>query len=362
MPQYSNRLLLKGNEAVIYGALLAGCDCFFGYPITPASEIAHSAALLFPKLNRTFLQAESEIAAINMVFGASAAGKRSLTASSGLGISLKQEGVSYLAAAELPSVIVDITRGGPGLGNIGPEQSDYNQVVKGGGHGNYKCIVFAPNSAQEMCDFTIKAFDLADKYRIPVYVMADGVIGQMLESVRLPEPRDGERETPEWSLDGTEKTRRNYITTIYLDHDDLEAMNIKLQKKYSEIEKNEQISEEYLTEDAALIIACYGIVSRLAKTAVDKLRSEGFKVGLIRPISLFPFPKNNLRKLAKRADSFLCIEMSNGQMIDDVKLAIECKIPVHFYSRMGGNVPSVEEIINKVRSILNKKNRISIKE
>jgi 2-oxoisovalerate ferredoxin oxidoreductase alpha subunit len=204
--ELTNRILLKGNEASVYGALLAGCDCFFGYPITPASEIAHSASALFPKLGRVFLQAESEIAAINMVFGASAAGKRAMTASSGLGISLKQEGVSYIATCELPAVIVDIMRGGPGLGNIGPEQSDYNQVVKGGGHGNYKCIVIAPNSSQEMCDLTIEAFDLADKYRIPVYVLADGVIGQMLETVELPEPLE-KKKIPEWALDGTKRSR-----------------------------------------------------------------------------------------------------------------------------------------------------------
>ncbi len=353
MIKYSNRLLLKGNDATVYGALLAGCDCFFGYPITPASEIAHTAALLFPKLNRTFLQAESEIAAINMVYGASAAGKRVMTASSGLGISLKQEGISYLATAELPGVIIDITRGGPGLGNIGPEQSDYNQVVKGGGHGNYKCIVLAPNSAQEMCDFTIKAFDLADKYRIPVYVMADGVIGQMLESVILPEPCEIKRDTKEWALDGTEETQRNYITTIFLEHDDLEAVNIKLQKKYKTIEENEQDYESYKIEDAIIVVVCYGIVSRITKTVVDKLRDEGIKVGMIRPKTLFPFPKEILRKVAKSADNLLCVEMSNGQMIDDVKLAIECSKPVHFYSRMGGNVPSVNEIITKIKEILN---------
>ena len=349
--ELTNKLLLKGNEASVYGALLAGCDCFFGYPITPASEIAHSAAALFPKLGRVFLQAESEIAAINMVFGASAAGKRVMTASSGLGISLKQEGVSYIATSELPAVIVDIMRGGPGLGNIGPEQSDYNQVVKGGGHGNYRCIVLAPNSAQEMCDLTAKAFDLADKYRIPVYVLADGVIGQMLESVELPEPIE-QKTIPEWALDGTKKCRRNFLTSIYLDHNDLEDVNRKLQDKYELIKQNEQLCETYMVEDAELVVVGYGIVSRLAHTAVDKLRKRGLKVGAIRPITLFPFPKDALVKYTQSTE-ILCVEMSNGQMIDDVKLSINCSKKVHFYNRMGGNIPSVEEIMTECGKILN---------
>ena len=347
----SKQLLLKGNEATIYGALLAGCECFFGYPITPASEIAHAAAELFPKLNRTFLQAESEIAAINMVLGAAAAGRRTITASSGLGISLKQEGISYIATCELPAVIIDITRGGPGLGNIGPEQSDYNQVVKGGGHGSYKCIVLAPNSAQEMCNLTMDAFELADKYRIPVYVMADGVIGQMLESVQLSKPL-GRHPVPDWALAGTKETRRNMITSIYLDHDDLEAVNLKLQQKYELITRKEQRCETYKTEDADVVMVGYGIISRLLRSAVDTLRKEGIKVGMLRPITLFPFPHTEMRKTAKQVDSFLCVEMSNGQLIDDIKLSIECSKPVHLYTRMGGNVPSVEEIVEKCRNII----------
>ena len=345
------KLLLKGNEATVYGALLAGCECFFGYPITPASEIAHAAAELFPKLNRTFLQAESEIAAINMVLGASASGRRVMTASSGLGISLKQEGISYIATCELPAVIVDITRGGPGLGNIGPEQSDYNQVVKGGGHGSYKCIVLAPNSAQEMCDLTILAFELADKYRTPVYVMADGVIGQMIESITIPEPMP-RKPIPEWAIAATPDTRRNVITSIYLGHDELEEVNLKLQEKYAEIEDKEQRCENYKTDDAELILVGYGIISRLLHSAVDILRDEGYKVGMLRPITLFPFPKDEFKKAAASADSFLCVEMSNGQLVDDIRLTIECSKPVHLYTRMGGNVPSMDEITNKCREIL----------
>jgi len=346
----ADQILLKGNEATVYGAILAGCECFFGYPITPASEIAHAAAELFPKLGRVFLQAESEIAAINMVFGAAAAGRRAMTASSGLGISLKQECVSYLAACELPAVIVDITRGGPGLGNIGPEQSDYNQVVKGGGHGNYRCPVLAPNSAQEMCDLTVLAFDLADRYLTPVYVLADGVIGQMLESVSLPPPHN-RHPLPPWALAATADTRQNFITSIYLEHDDLEARNRALQDKYRRIQQAEPRSESMHLDDAELVIVAYGIVSRIAESAVAELRAAGLAAGLLRPITLFPFPIAACQAAAQHAKSFLCIEMSNGQMIDDLRLAISCSRPVHFLNRMGGNVPSVAEITAHARRI-----------
>ncbi len=348
---YDNKILLRGNEATVYGALLAGCDCFFGYPITPASEIAHTAAYLFPKLGRVFLQAESEIGAINMVFGAAATGKRSMTASSGLGISLKQEGMSYLATCELPALIVDITRGGPGLGNIGPEQGDYNQVVKGGGHGNYRCIVLAPSSSQEMCDLTIKGFDLAEQYRIPVYILADGVIGQMLESVTLPEPLP-KRPEPGWALAGEHASRRNYLTSIYLEHDDLERINLKLQEKYSEIKKAEQLSETYRTEDAEIILIGYGIVGRILRTVVDILRKTGVRAGMLRPITLYPFPEREIRNVTAGGKDILVVEMSNGQMVDDVKLSVDCKNPVSLYTRMGGNVPSVKEIVTKSREIV----------
>ena len=344
--EHTNKMLLKGNEAVIYGALLAGCDSYFGYPITPASEVAHTAALLFPRLGRVFLQAESEIGAINMVLGAAATGRRTMTASSGLGISLKQEGVSYIAGSNLPAVIVDITRGGPGLGNIGPEQSDYNQVVKGGGHGSYRCIVLAPASVQEMCDFTMEAFELAEKYRIPVYVMADGVIGQMMESLTLPEPIPGKRELPEWALD-PERHRNNLITSIFLKHDNLERVNIELQEKYDLISQNEQRIEEYEAEDAELVFVAYGICARLARSAVDALREQGIKAGLIRPQTLFPFPVDALQKAKHKAKLFLSVELSNGQMIDDVKLAVNCDIPVKLINRMGGNIPTIDEIVER---------------
>ena len=351
--EYLNRLLLKGNEAVVYGALLAGCDAFYGYPITPASEVAHSSAALFPKLHRTFLQAESEISAINMVIGASAAGKRVMTGSSGLGISLKQEAVSYLAAFELPAVIVDIMRGGPGLGNISPEQSDYFQVVKGGGHGAYRCLVFTPDSVQEMCDCGYNAFSLCEKYRIPGYILADGVIGQMMESLTLPDPPDYVFD-PDWKITGETNGEANYLTTIYLENDDLERRNNLLQEKYRLIQEREQSAEEYMTDDAELVFVAYGISARIARTAVAELRKQGYKVGLLRPKMVFPFPERALNKIVRAGHvrNFLCVELSPGQMIEDVKLSIECRIPVHLAGRMGGNIPSVREICEKALALL----------
>ena len=346
--EYTNRMLLKGNEAVVYGALLAGCECYFGYPITPASEIAHTAARCFPKLGRTFLQAECEIAAINMVMGAAANGRRAMTASSGLGISLKQEGISYLSGCELPALVVDITRGGPGLGNIAPEQADYNQVVKGGGHGSYRCIVLAPASAQEMCDLAFTAFDLAEKYRIVVYMLTDGVIGQTMETVTLPEPLP-RREVPEWALD-VSRPRTNMISSIYLETDDLEALNLRLQAKYRRIEEAEQRCELYQAEDAEVLLVGYGISGRLARTAVDELRARGIRAGLLRPITLFPFPVNELRR--RRAKQLIAVEMSCGQMIDDVKLAINCDRPVHLINRMGGNIPGTGEIVERTIKLI----------
>lgn len=346
--EYTNRMLLKGNEAVVYGALLAGCECYFGYPITPASEIAHTAARCFPKLGRTFLQAECETAAINMVMGAAANGRRAMTASSGLGISLKQEGISYLSGCELPALVVDITRGGPGLGNIAPEQADYNQVVKGGGHGSYRCIVLAPASAQEMCDLAFTAFDLAEKYRIVVYMLTDGVIGQTMETVTLPEPLP-RREVPEWALD-VSRPRTNMISSIYLETDDLEALNLRLQEKYRRIEAAEQRCELYQAEDADVLLVGYGISGRLARTAVDELRERGIRAGLLRPITLFPFPVDELRRL--RAKQLIAVEMSCGQMIDDVKLAINCDRPVHLINRMGGNIPGTGEIVERTIKLI----------
>ncbi|MFZ0391599.1 MAG: 3-methyl-2-oxobutanoate dehydrogenase subunit VorB [Calditrichia bacterium] len=340
--------LLKGNYAVVKGAILAGCRLYFGYPITPASEIAEAAAFYLPPIGGTFIQAESEVAAINMLYGAVSGGTRAMTASSSPGMSLKQEGISYAAGAELPIVAVDIVRGGPGLGNIAPEQSDYNQIVKGGGHGNYKNIVLAPNSAQEMCDLTRLAFDLAFKYRNPTFILSDGFIGQMMEPVEYEEPRT-EFPRQDWALYGDFESKRNLISSIFLDPDELEEHNRKLQRKYKTIEENEVLYEDYHLDDAKFVIIGYGIVSRMLRSAVDELRKEGLKVGMLRPITLFPFPRNPIKELADRGAALFVSEMSNGQMLDDVKMASEMKVPVHFYSRMGGNVPTTEELVDQIK-------------
>lgn len=347
---HRNKILLSGNKAVVYGALLAGADAFFGYPITPASEIAHTAAVKFPELGRTFIQAESEIGAINMVMGASAAGKRAMTASSGLGISLKQEAVSYLAGAELPCVIVDIMRGGPGLGNIGPEQADYNQVVKGGGHGSYQCIVLSPASAQEMCDMAGEAFSLAEKYSTPVYILTDSVIGQMIESVELPEPERRHAVRSKALSCGNRRT--NYFTSIYLEPDDLEAHNVALQKKYRNIQRCEERFEGYLLEDAEIVYVAYGICGRLAKNAADMLRGRGIKAGTLRPKTLFPFPEKILADLSGKAKMFISVELSCGQMVHDIELAIRCSRRVELINRMGGNMLSVGEIVERTVNLL----------
>jgi len=344
------KVLIKGNDAAVLGAILAGCTAYYGYPITPASEIAHAAAKNFPLLGRTFVQAESEVAAINMVYGASSAGQRCMTASSGPGISLKQEGVSYCAGAELPCVIVDIVRGGPGLGNIGPEQGDYNQVVKGGGHGNYKVIVLSPASSQEMCDLTMLAFELADKYRTPVYILTDGVIGQMMEPVEVPSPV---KDIPEkdWAVKGTSCTASNLITSIYMDHEDLEQHILKLDRKYKEIEEKEVRYEEYLMEDAEIALVGYSVISRILRTVVDRLREKGIKAGLMRPVTLWPFPSKRIGELADKVKKFLVVEMSTGQLVQDVRLAVNGKKPVDLYYRLGGMVPSIEEIMQKVEDV-----------
>ncbi len=341
----NNKLLMNGNEAVVYGALLARCDAFFGYPITPASEIIHAAAALFPKLGRSFMQAESEIAAINMVMGAAAAGRRAMTGSSGLGISLMQESVSYLAAMELPCLIVDVMRGGPGLGNIAPEQSDYMQLVHGGGHGSYRCIVLAPDSVQEMCDMAFTAFELAERYAMPAYIAADGVIGQMMETVTLPEPLE-ERELPERAL-AIGKDRRNCHTSIFLEPDVLEAHNVHLQRKYAAIQLKEERQELYRTDDADIVFVAYGICARLARNAVDSLRKYGVKAGLLRPQTLFPFPNKSCMELARRARVFASVELSAGQMIQDIRLAVGNTVRVELINRMGGNMPTVEEIVER---------------
>ncbi len=345
------RQLTKGNVAAVKGAILSGCRAFYGYPITPASEIAEAAAYYLPRVGGVFLQAESEVAAINMVYGAASTGTRVMTASSGPGLSLMQEGISYLAGAELPCVIVDIMRGGPGLGNIGPEQSDYFQMVKGGGHGNYRNIVLAPSSAQEMCDLTRQAFELADRFRNPVIILADGFIGQMMEPVDYSSPAL-EAPAHDWPVQGTAASRMNLITSIHLRHGALEAHNRRLEQKYSKVEEYCTNYENYLTQDADMVLIGYGIVARILRSVVEAGRKEGIKLGLLRPISLFPFPKVPLRALTKQARAFLVCELSWGQMIEDVQLAVGNQFPLYFVGRMGGVVPTVEEILDRVRSVL----------
>jgi len=342
--------LVKGNEAIVKAAILAGCRAYYGYPITPASEIAETAAYYMPRVGGTFLQAEAEIGAIYMVYGAASTGQRVMTASSSPGISLKQEGISYCAGSELPCVVVNINRGGPGLGNIGPEHSDYFQMTKGGGHGSYQLIVLAPNSAQEMCDLTIKAFDLADKYRNPAALMTDGFIGQMMEPVDFPEPIEYKPKKP-WAVKATRETSDNLISSIILDHDDLEKHIHKLAAKYAEIEENEVLYEEYRTEDAEYLTVAFGIVSRVMMTAIDQAREEGIKVGLLRPMTLWPFPKKRFGWWADRIKCILVGELSMGQMIEDVRLATFCRPPVEFYGRSGGNVPSQQELLDAIRKM-----------
>ncbi|HIH76733.1 MAG TPA: 3-methyl-2-oxobutanoate dehydrogenase subunit VorB [Methanomassiliicoccales archaeon] len=346
------RKFIKGNEAVAVGAVYAGCDTYFGYPITPASDIAHAVAEYFPQLGREHLQAECETGTINMIFGAASAGKLAMTASSGPGISLMQEGLSYLAGAQLPAVIVNVQRVGPGLGNIGPEQGDYNQAVKGGGHGNYHSIVLAPASVQEMCDLTIKAFEMAFKYRNPAIVLADAVLGQMMEFLQLPDKESVRPETSSWSVQGDAATRGNLVSSIYLDNDLQERHNWMLQEKYASMQAD-ALSESYLAEDAEIVLTGYGTSSRVARSAVDELRSLGVKAGLFRPLTLFPFPAKALNEAAK-AGKLLVVELSNGQYRDDVllHLARDQRCDVELINRMGGNMMKVEDVVLRARKIM----------
>ncbi len=343
--------MVKGNTAVVIGAMYAGCDCFFGYPITPASEILHEASKYFPMVGRNFVQAESEEASINMVYGASGTGHRVMTSSSGPGISLMQEGFTFLAGAELPAVIVDIMRAGPGLGNIGPEQGDYNQIVHGGGHGNYKNIVLAPNSVQEMCDLTMKAFELADKWRNPVVVLADGTLGQMAEPLVFPEKAIEPKNDKDWAVKGNKETMDNLITSIFNDFNELEDFNYKLQEKYAKIDAEEVIVDEYLVDDADIILVSFGISSRIARSAVDKSRAKGLKVGLLRPITLNPFPIDRIKELADKGVEFISVEMSNGQLLRDVQYAALRREGTHLVNRMGGNLIELKHVLAKIYEI-----------
>ena len=351
--------MVKGNTAVIIGALYAGCDCFFGYPITPASEILHEASKYFPMLGRKFVQAESEEATVNMIYGGASTGHRVMSASSGPGISLMQEGFTYLAGAELPAVIVDVMRAGPGLGNIGPEQGDYNQIVKGGGHGNYKNIVLAPNSVQEMCDLTMKAFELSNKYRNPCIVLADAVLGQMAEPLKFPDTAVDPEIDESWAVRGSKDTMENLVTSIFLDFAQLEDFNFEIQEKYAEIERNEVLYDEYKTEDAEIVLVSYGTSSRLSRTAVDVAREKGIKLGLLRPVTLFPFPKMKIKELADKGVQFVSVEMSNGQLREDVKAAAGYD-EVHLVNRMGGKLIELKDILNEIYDIVGIEERHSV--
>ncbi len=342
----SEKVLMKGNEALAEAAIKAGCRHYFGYPITPQTEVAAYMARRMPKIGGTFLQAESEIAAVNMVIGAASCGLRAMTSSSSPGISLKSEGISYMAGCDLPALIVNVQRGGPGLGGIQPSQSDYFQAVKGGGHGDYHLIVLAPDSVQEMYSLCFKAFDLADKYRMPAMILADGTLGQMMEPVSIDNEEVKVYDKP-WATTGTgNHPGRNIINSLSLSPAQLEEWNISRFERYAALKESEVMYEEFMTEDADYIIVAFGIVARIAKNAIKEARKNGIKVGLIRPITLFPFPEKALAAAAEKAKAFLSVELNMGQMADDVKLAVKCRKPVYFYGRTGGVLMRPEEIVD----------------
>ena len=344
----AEKVLMKGNEAIAEAAIRAGCRHYFGYPITPQTEIAAYMAKRMPKIGGTFLQAGSEIAAINMVYGVAGAGFRVMTSSSSPGVSLKQEGISYIAGSDLPALIVNVQRGGPGLGGIQPSQSDYFQATKGGGHGDYHLIVLAPASVQEMADLTVKAFDLSDKYRIPAMLLADGTMGQMMEPVSLEGITEHKVEKP-WAVTGTQmKRKHNIINSLYLKPEELEKINFARYERYAEVEKNEPMWEEYMMEDAEYCVVAYGIAARVSKNAVTAARANGVKVGLIRPITLWPFPTEALAAAAKKVKAFVSVELSMGQMIEDIRLATGCSRPVTLCNRAGGMIPDPEQVLEAI--------------
>lgn len=336
--------LMSGNAALGEAAILSGCDCYFGYPITPQNELTEYMAKRMTETGRVFVQSESEIAAINMVLGASVAGARAMTSSSGPGISLKQEGISYLAADELPAVIVNMVRGGPGMGNISPSQSDYYQATRGGGHGDYRTIVLAPGAVQELTEIVPLAFDLADKYRNPVIILGDGMLGQMMEPVDFDQLKPPPTYAKDYALTGAKDRPARHIYSLLFDVKLQEEHNWKLQRKFKRIEQHEARYETYLTEDAEMIVVAYGTGARIAKGAIRRLRQENLKVGMIRPITLWPFPTDALREMAKTVNNFFVFEMSAGQMVDDVRLALDGRGRVHFYGRPGGVLPMPVEL------------------
>jgi 2-oxoglutarate/2-oxoacid ferredoxin oxidoreductase subunit alpha len=345
--------LLEGNRAFAEAAIRAGCEAYFGYPITPQTEALEHMAARMPELGRVFLQAESEVAAINMVYGAACAGVRVMTSSSSPGVSLMMEGMSYIAGSEVPVVLVDVMRGGPGLGNIAPSQGDYNQMVKGGGHGDYHPLVLAPATVQELIDLTYEAFDLAEKYRCIVVVLADGNLGQMMEPAEMPPMRPVRKpeERPAWALTGAKGRKPNVISSIYIDPVKEEVFNQKLQAKQREIEANEVRYRELQVDDAEIGIVAFGTAGRIAYSALQAARAEGIRVGLLRPISLYPFPYDRVRRLADQVKTILVVEMNAGQMIDDVRLGALGRVPIHFYGRMGGMTPMPDEVLDQIRQL-----------
>lgn len=348
----SKKVLMKGNEAIAEAAISAGCLHYFGYPITPQTEISEYLAKRMPKVGGLCLQAESEVSAINMTMGVAGAGSRVMTSSSSPGISLKSEGISYIAGCDLPCLIVNVQRGGPGLGGIQPSQSDYYQATRGVGHGDLRLIVLAPSSVQEMASLTAEAFDLADMYRMPAMLLADGALGQMMEPVDF--SLFQKREVPEkdWAANGHDgKRKKNVINSLFIDPQELENSVVERYKKYDLIEEKEVKYEEFMTDDADVVIVAFGITARICKSAVTAAREAGIKVGLLRPITLWPFPKKIISSLSERARAILSVEMSMGQMVDDVRLAVNGKCPVHLYTRTGGMIPSVDEVVNKIRDI-----------
>ena len=345
----AEKVLMKGNEAIAEAAIRAGCRHYFGYPITPQTEIAAYMAKKMPKIGGVFLQAESEIASINMVYGAAAAGMRVMTSSSSPGISLKAEGLSYIAGSDVPALVVNVQRGGPGLGGIQPSQSDYFQATKGGGHGDYRMIVLAPASVQEMASLTIKGFNLADKYLMTSMILADGTIGQMMEPISFEDAEIEQYDKP-WALTGTKCERKhNVVNSLYLKPDELEIKNFQRYERYKIVEENEALWEEYMMDDAEICIVAYGIASRVAKNAIVAARKEGIKVGLIRPITLWPFPTKAVAAAAEKVNGFISVELSMGQMIEDVRLASQCKKPVALCNRCGGMIPSPDEVLESIR-------------
>ena len=347
----NERILMSGNEALSEAAIIAGLDAYFGYPITPQNEITAYMARRLPEEGKVFIQSESELAAINMVFGASATGKRAMTSSSSPGISLMQEGMSYLAGAELPAVVVNVMRGGPGLGNISPAQGDYFQATRGGGHGDYRTIVLGPSGVQELVDCMPLAFDLADQYRMTVLILADGILGQMMEPVVLDKKPQRKLPPKDWALTGAKDRGQNIVRSLWLAEGALEKLNYKLQAKYKQVQQNEVLCEQYKLDDAQIVVVAYGIAARIVRSAVDRARAAGIKAGWIRPITLWPFPTEQISRAAEKMRIFLVVELSCGQMVDDVKLAVAGKAPVVFYGRAGGGVPSVDEILERIEQL-----------